>query len=456
MHPLQQAEHLLWAPAPAAHWLEAFPLGNGRLGAMVRGTPGAERLQLNDGTAWSGSPDSEEATSTADPRLAPAALAAARAALARGDAPEAERRLMALQGGWSQAYLPFADLHVEIENPGGAPAEGYRRQLDLSTATHEVRYRLAGAALRWTCFVSHPDGVLVLVLDADRPVSVRWRLVSPLRVLGQEAHPSGAWLTVRLPSDMPPPHEPDLSPVWGERALRGAVAARVVHDGETRPGRALGVRRFELVLATETTFTAIGRAPRGDAAGALTRAERRVARALGRGTAELAARHRQDHARLYDRVRLEVHGPPQARALPTHERVLRAAAAGHDPSLAALLFAYGRYLAICSSRPGGLPSTLQGLWNDRLRPPWSANYTINVNTEMNYWAAETADLGECLDPLVELVTALAERGRATARRLYGARGWVAHHNTDAWAFTSPVGRGARTRRGRAGRWAGCG
>nr|WP_311131965.1 glycoside hydrolase family 95 protein [Nonomuraea gerenzanensis]SBO97464.1 putative large secreted protein [Nonomuraea gerenzanensis] len=452
MHPFQQAEHLLWAPAPAADWLEAFPLGNGRLGAMVHGTPGDEHLQLNDGTAWSGSPGSEEATSTADPRLAPAALAAARAALARGDAPEAERQLMALQGGWSQAYLPFADLHVEIENPGGALAEGYRRQLDLATATHEVSYRLAGAALRWTCFVSHPDGVLVLVLDADRPVSVRWRLASPLRVLGQESHPSGAWLTVRLPSDMPPPHEPDLSPAWGEEALRGAVAARVVHDGEARPGRALGVRRLELVLATETTFTSIGRAPRGDAAGALTRAERRVARALGRGTAELAARQRQDHARLYDRVRLELDGPPEARALPTHERVLRAAGpsgdgscpaepAGHDPSLAALLFAYGRYLAICSSRPGGLPSTLQGLWNDRLRPPWSSNYTINVNTEMNYWAAETTDLGECLDPLVELVTALADRGRATARRLYGARGWVAHHNTDAWAFTSPVGRG---------------
>ncbi|MFD0474660.1 glycoside hydrolase N-terminal domain-containing protein [Nonomuraea thailandensis] len=111
-------------PAPAAHWLEAFPLGNGRLGAMVRGTPGDEHLQLNDGTAWSGGPGSEEATSTADPRLAPAALAAARAALARGDAPEAERQLMALQGGWSQAYLPFADLHVEIENPGAPPPRG--------------------------------------------------------------------------------------------------------------------------------------------------------------------------------------------------------------------------------------------------------------------------------------------------------------------------------------------
>ncbi|WP_250036353.1 glycoside hydrolase family 95 protein [Paractinoplanes maris] len=405
-------ERILWAPGPAREWLEAFPLGNGRLGAMVHGTPGREHVQFNDGTAWSGSPGSESRTSGIDPDRAAAALTAARAALDRGDPAEADRRLAGVQGGWSQAYLPFADLHVSVTT-GGTEVEDYRRELDLGTATHRVSYRLGRVAVRWTTFVSHADGVLVLVLEAERPVEVAWSLTSPLRVHGG----GDGWLTVRLPSDMPPPHEPDLEPVWGEPALRGAVVVRAaVRDG----------RRLELVLATATSF---------DEPAAHREAAGRADRAAAIGVAALTERHEKAYGERFSRTTLVLGEGGGTGDRPTADRI------GTDPALAALLFTYGRYLAICSSAPGGLPSTLQGLWNAELRPPWSSNYTININTQMNYWAAETADLPETLDPLVDLLAKLADKGRATARTVYGARGWVAHHNTDAWAFTAPVGRG---------------
>ena len=385
----------LTSDTPAREWLEAYPLGNGRLGAMVHGRPGDEYLSLNDGTAWSGSPRSERATGHIDPAVAADALAGARAALDRGDPAEADRRLKAMQAGWSQAYLPFAGLHLSTRLDG--EVTGYRRELDLATATCRSDYRQGGVTMRWTSFVSAPDGVLVVVVDADEPVEVEWRLDSPLLTLGD----GDGWLTVRLPSDMPPPHEPDLSPTWGPDALRGAVVGRSARDG----------RRFVLMLATETTF--------GDEQEARRRAAERVDRAMRLGVEALRERHEHDHSALFDRVTLDI----------------------EDQGQAALLFAYGRYLLICSSRPGGLPATLQGLWNAELRPPWSSNYTININTQMNYWAAGPVGLDECAEPLIDLVSRLADQGRETARTLYQARGWVAHHNTDAWAYTSPIGRG---------------
>jgi alpha-L-fucosidase 2 len=474
---MRPVEHLLWSASPAAGWLEAYPIGNGRLGAMVHGVPGREHLQLNDGTAWSGSPLNEAANSRIDPSVAARALRDARDAIDRGDPASADRRLHDLQGGWSQAYLPFADLRLTagpgvdgVPTGGAAPSdpasssaatsgappsdpasssaatsgaataggvvEAYRRELDLATATVRVSYRLDGVEMRWSSFVSAPDGVLVLRLTARQPIGVRWEIASPLFVYGGEADERGAWLTVRLPSDMPPPHEPDLSPAWDDApaaALRGAVVLRVSHDGRAVTGGADNVRRLDLMLATETTFAGIGVPPSGDHLGARQRARDRISRAAERGVDALVERHERAHAALFERVTLDL-GP--ASTAPTADRLRDG-----DPRLAALLFAYGRYLAICSSVAGGLPSTLQGLWNDAIRPPWSSNYTINVNTQMNYWAAETADLAETVAPLVDLLDALAANGASTARDLYGARGWAAHHNTDAWAFTAPVGRG---------------
>jgi alpha-L-fucosidase 2 len=410
--------HVHTRDAPARDWLEAFPLGNGRLGGMLFGDPAQERVALNDGTAWSGDVSSEARQRVIDASSASSALAAARAAVAALDFSAATASVQRLQSDYSQSYLPFGDLLLDITH-ASTPSD-YRRRLRLRDASAVVDYRVGDSRVTRRAFISAPDQALVfsIMVDGDETVDVSLGLDSPLAVLGR----GPGWLTVRLPSDAAPPHEPDLpSPVYDSRpSVRGAIVARWSHDG-TPDGdfRARGVRRLLLVVTTATTFTAIGRAPSGDEGTALVAAEAAARAALARGAEQLFSRHRDAHRRLYDRVSLELAG---------------------DAGLVPYLFHFGRYLLISSSRPGGLPATLQGLWNDSMRPPWSANYTVNINTQMNYWAAETTNLPECAEPLFDLIAALGARGAETARRLYGARGWCAHHNTDAWAFTSPVGR----------------
>ncbi|GIF71555.1 glycosyl hydrolase family 95 catalytic domain-containing protein [Asanoa siamensis] len=412
--------HVHVSETPAGRWLEAFPLGNGRLGAMVFGSPTDERITLNDGSAWSGDVSSEERQRAISADDAAVALASARAALAAGQFDEATQQVRRLQSDYTQSYLPFGALSLEVGHRG-SPV-GYRRELRLRDAEAVVSYRVGGSRVTRRAFVSAPDQVLVfsLQVSGDEGVDVSLGIDSPLAVLDR----GDGFVTVRLPSDSAPPHEPDLAaPVYDERpSVRGAIVARWAHDGVSVGGfRATGVRRLLVVVATATTFTAVGRAPAGDETSALAAAVATAEAALGLGAARLVERHRAAHRSLYDRTSLRF--------------------AGGEPALVAYLFHFGRYLLISSSRPGGLPATLQGLWNDSMRPPWSANYTVNINTQMNYWAAETANLAECAEPLVDLVAALRERGAVTARHLYGAAGWCAHHNTDAWAYTSPVGRG---------------
>jgi alpha-L-fucosidase 2 len=442
------------------------------------------------------------------------AVSRARAALAAGDPVAADAAVRELQHRWSQTFLPFADLRVGLTPAGGGawanPAEAYERRLDLDAAEHSVRYRRDGIAVERTAFASHPDRVLVHRLRTDRPVDVRVKVSSPLRVLGA-AGPGeglvGAGLLLQLPSDVAPPHEDVPDPVaWdpaGGAALRGAVVVGATHDGAVHGGTAYGgtarpapavgtltlrgVTRLDLLVSTATTFRGIGEVPAGDEHDAYARALTRLREASARGVDAVRERHGADHRALYRRVRWsfgEAAGGPygagaaggEAGALgdgagyvsrgdagasgeaaaphataapgpvPTDERLARANAHGDplaaDPGLAPLLFHYGRYLLIAASRRGGTPPTLQGLWNAEFRPPWSSNYTTNINLQMNYWAADTANLPETLPPLVELVGALSRSGAETARRLYGARGWVAHHNSDVWAYTQPVGRGA--------------
>jgi len=425
--------HQLTFTEPAGNWLEALPLGNGRLGAMVFGGVTREHLQLNDGTAWSGDLDSEFAHGQVRAEVAAEAIAQARAAIAAGDHPLATRSVQRLQERYTQAFLPFADA-VLVTAHGDATVSAYVRRLDLREAEHTVTYRVGGATVTRRTVISHPDGLLLTTIDlsggSGGGLDLDVSLETPLQELGRGAADRETWLTVRLPSEVAPPHEHDIpSPVYdGRPAVQGAVVLRWDHDGEEVAGgpgslRARGVGHLTLVITTETTFVGIGQPARGEAADALVGARATAAAGIARGAVELRERQRRDHRTLYERVELAV---PSA-----DERMNRIR----------LLFHYDRYLVISSSRAGGLPATLQGLWNDSLRPPWSSNYTININLQMNYWAADVAALPECLPPLFDLIAALRRQGEDTARRVYGARGWCAHHNTDAWAFTSPVGLG---------------
>lgn len=482
---------------PAQEWTDALPLGNGRLGVMSFGGVGRDRFQVNDDTCWSGSP----ATSAGTPVMAdgegPGILDAARAALRDGDVREAERLVQRLQHGHSQAYQPLVDLWLEevgdgaVGVSGASAVPGYRRSLDLRTAVAEHSWE-AGAGVpaaaegaagdggaagdadapgtgRTTTrsWVSAPDQALVVHRRVDAGVLPR------LIVSLTSVHPT-AWMEtvgtasaglvaeVRMPSQVYPTHEPTLEPVVYDQAPGAAVTAtvqvRVVTDGSVRAvrradgGPALevtGASDLVIVLGTGTDYVDPVTAPHGDAQAVHAETARRVdvlaeelsgeLRAGSRTCGRALARHTRDHQALFGRVELDLGGEPAD--LPTDERLDRFAAGAPDPGLAALMFQYGRYLMIAGSRPGTLPMTLQGIWNDAVQPPWSSNYTTNINVEMNYWPAEPANLSECHEPLLRFLGHLAATGTSVADGLYGLPGWAVHHNSDAWAFALPAGDG---------------
>ncbi|WP_458116606.1 glycosyl hydrolase family 95 catalytic domain-containing protein [Arthrobacter sp. D2-10] len=441
----------LFYTQPAATWVDGLPLGNGRLGAMVLADGPTLRLQLNDSTAWSGSPASEHRRGRVSAEAAARALADAREAIVDGRPVEAERSLEQLQAGYSQAYLPFAD--VLISTPDDATLQ--ERGLSFGDATHRTSARGTAGLIEQDTFISAAAGVLVHRIRSAAPVDITVSLSTPLYETGRTQGRDGVVLELKLPADVAPGHEPRepalQENVDGVTPLEGALCLTYQHDGDAHTsGEATvfhGVTGLLLVVATDTTFAGIGRQPEGSAASCAEAARRRAHTAVSTGWDVLVHEHAAAHRKLFDRVALSLDTGP--RALPNREGVptdvrLREANAhpdgvlAADPALVSLLFNYGRYLLVASSRPGTLPATLQGIWNEDMRPPWSSNYTLNINAQMNYWGVEAAALFECHEPLLDLAEALAESGRSTAGTLYGARGWVAHHNTDAWAFSSPT------------------
>ncbi|WP_433167006.1 glycoside hydrolase family 95 protein [Kribbella sp. CA-247076] len=439
----------LYYDRPAAAWLEALPLGNGRIGAMCFGGVGTDRIGLNDETLWSGSPETARLLSTPLGATGAEAVQAVRDALRAGDVRRAHELARGFHSGYSQAFLPLGDLLSEIRIDGVTPASDdvaqYRRELDLDAAVATSEFDLGGVAVRQEVFVSAPDGVLVQRLTASEPVlALTCRLTSQLR-----SHPyaaeHGLGLLLQAPADVAPPHRDVPEPVrysdGADRGMAAAIALRAMSDGEIRSNDSeltvVGATEITLILSTATGYDGPFTTPTRTAEECWSIADRIVSAAREREYDRLLADHQADHRRLYRRASLELAGPAEQSAVPTDVRVARAVDV-EDPALAALIFNYGRYLMVASSRPGGLPTNLQGIWNDILRPPWSSNYTVNINTEMNYWPAETTNLSECHEPLLRFIDQLAQAGRRTARERYGCAGWTAHHNADAWCWTLPV------------------
>ncbi|MGE7204149.1 glycoside hydrolase family 95 protein [Sphingomonas sp. NPDC019816] len=412
----------LWYRAPAKAWTEALPVGNGRLGAMVFGGIARERLQLNEDSLWAGGP-----YNPVNP-AARAALPEVRRLIAAGRLKEAQAladRTLIGTPRTQMPYQPLGDLILSWPGLTDGAAKDYHRQLDLYTATATTRFTAKGVAHRRTVIASPIDQVLMMRIEADRPFDLDIALSSPQRDVRVEA--SGDRLTLTG-------HNADHAGV--EAALRFAAQLSIVTRGGTvTAGEALAVRGARSV----TLFLAMATSRRGlgDLAGdPRATVAQTIDRARSRGPARIAADALAEHRRLYRRVALDLGTSPQG-ARPTDERV-RADRAVDDPALATLYFNYGRYLLIAASRAGGQPANLQGLWNESIDPPWGSKYTVNINTEMNYWPAEPTGLGECVAPLVQMVRELAVSGERTAREMYGARGWVCHHNTDLWRATAPI------------------
>lgn len=421
----------------ARTWVEALPVGNGRLGAMVFGGVGVERLQLNEDTLWSGGP------SAWDNPGAREVLPQIRGLVAAGRYVDADAAAQRMMGPFTQSYLPLGDLRLVFDH--GDIARDYRRTLDLATGEATVRYRLGEATFTRTVIASHPDQVIALHLACDRPGLLRFAmsLDSPLRA-DARVERQALVLRGRAPSHVEPNYEDQADPVQyaDDRGLHFEARAVIVGDGRLEAGTAAlrlhEASRATVLLAMATSYAGPGKAGVTDGPDPAGRNEDALAAAGARAWDELRARHRDDHAALMSRVTIDLGAASRPVAPHIDARLLDGAA--DDPGLATLLFQYGRYLLVACSRPGTQPANLQGLWNDQVRAPWSSNYTVNINTEMNYWPAEPANLAECHRPLLTAIGELAVTGAETARVNYGAGGWVVHHNTDLWRQSAPVGR----------------
>jgi alpha-L-fucosidase 2 len=438
---------LAW-PRPAANWFEAAPIGNGRLGAMVFGGVGNARFQINDSTVWSGTPDGPAAglAGVLAAGAGPDRLAEVRAAVLAEDYRLAESLLMSFEGPYSQEYLPWADVWMSLS--GGDNTDFLGRTLDLDNGVAGEDMVVGGHPVRRRTWTSRPAQAICSAVDVDGgTVDLRLDLSSPLRVVERFSAPNGLALGVEIPVDGAPQHEESVAeplryaarPV-GDYDPFGAVAVSIDTDGTVNVVdgvlSVLGMTRALVTVGSSTAAEDL-RSPLSRSAH-LARAVERAGSALATGAAELLRAHEDDLRALLGGAAMTV-GTRRAGTFDVADDVL---ASTDDGFVATVMWQLGRYLLASSSRPGGgPPANLQGLWNADLRPAWSSNYTLNINTEMNYWGAEPTGLGECHEPLFDLVERLSDTGGDVARALYGARGWVAHHNTDRWGWALPVGMG---------------
>ena len=415
--------------SPAKGWNQALPVGNGRLGAMVFGGTAEERLQVNEDTLWAGEPHDYAHQGAVK------YLPEIRRLLFEGKQREAE----ALAGKefmsvplFQLPYQPFVDLKLRFE--GHDRVEDYRRELDLDQAIASVRYKLDGVTYRREVFCSFPDQALVVRLEADRPEKLTFQaaLSSPHKERRVEAQ--GKSLVLR---GGVAPRRLGRRGVEVPGAIRFEARLQAIADGGQVHAGADGIavqgaNSVMLVLAGATSFNSY----KDVTADASARSKQAMAAAVGKPFDRLRAAHVADHQRLFRRVTLDLGMTESARL--TTDRRLKSVARQDDPALAALFFQFGRYLMIASSRTGSQPANLQGIWNESLNPPWDSKWTVNINTEMNYWPVEVANLSECAGPLFDLISDVAQTGKTVAKEHYGARGWVLHHNTDLWRGAAPI------------------
>lgn len=442
----------LWFDRPAdSDWNRALPIGSGRLGAMVFGNVSKERIQLNEESVWSGGPRDRNNPDTL------ANFPELRSLIQAGRLAEAHRLAADALAGTPDImrfYEPLGDLYFHFDHPGadnvtasgslaeadsktatdidGSALSNYRRSLDLRTAIASVSYTLGGIDYRREHLASAPDRAIAIRLEASQPGSISFRLridrgerdnyatryLDTIRVFGKH----GLLLCGKTA---------------GEGGVRFASAVAIkVQGGSLRTiGDTLIVEKCDSALVTLGAATSFAHADPADVA------QKDAEAALARGWEALAASHIEDYKTYFDRVELQLGTrTPETESLPTDRQIERLRGGAEDPGLLGLYFNYGRYLLISSSRPGGLPPTLQGIWNQDFSPAWGSHYTININLQMNYWPAEVANLADLHTPLFDLLERMVEPGTQTAQIMYGCRGFVAHHNTDLWADTAPTDR----------------
>ncbi len=423
--PVDEARLTMWYDRPAGVWNEALPVGNGRLGAMVFGDPANERLQLNEDTFWSGGP------SRNDNPAALAALPNVRQAIFEGRYTDAETMInqnMTASQLHGSMYQPIGNLNLSF--PGHDNYADYYRELNLRRAVFTARYNVGGVTYTREVFASQPDQVVVVRLSADQPgrLSFSVGIDGPLQNGMNVLDANTLELTGRSSS-----HEG----VNGQVSFDARV--KVLNTGGSTATASNGINvdnadEVVILVSIATNFVDYTTLTANET----QRCTQYLSAAEGKSYADLLDTHLTAFQNYFDRSSLDL-GASSASlsSLPTDQRITDFSR-NTDPDLVTMYYQFGRYLLISSSQPGGQPANLQGLWNDQTNPPWDSKYTININTEMNYWPAEKCNLSETHDPLLRLVEELSESGRQTAATMYGCDGWVAHHNTDIWRISGVV------------------
>ena len=436
----------IWYDKPAKVFEDALPLGNGRIGAMVYGGVDKERISLNEATLWAGYP--------VDPNMNPAAknyLPLIREALFAEDYKKADSLTRFIQGKFSSSYAPLGNLYIDF---GIKDASNYKRRLDLNTGVHQVSFDADATHYTRETFVSHPDQVLMMKLKSSGKNKINISLSLNSLLNHQIEAELGEFLlsknSIQMKGIAPSVAEPnyrgnikDAVQYDSTKSMRFVADAGIYKtDGKIKTfGDKLmvdGATEIILFVSLATSFNGFDKNPALQGKDELAISYQHLKKLAGKKYEEIKLKHVQDFSSYYNRVQLNLENT-ERRSITTDERLRQFAKGTVDNDLASLYFQFGRYLMISASRTPEVPMNLQGIWNEQVRPPWSSNYTININTEMNYWAAETANLSEFHKPLFGFIKNLSKTGAVTAKTFYGVDGWVAHHNSDIWAMSNPVG-----------------
>ena len=422
-HPFAQPVGAPAIAAATAEWVKALPIGNGRLGAMIFGGVANERLQLNEDTLWAGGPYNPDNPDAA------AAIPEVRRLLFAANYADAAKLITDKVLAKPLRQMPYETIgNLQLTFPGASTVENYRRDLDLDTAIAHVEYSTNGIHYAREILSSPVDQVIAVHLTASQPgkISFKAEMNTPQKATVSAENPATLVMTGV---------NGDANGVKG--ALTFETRVRILAQGgkTTANGSAVTVDAADsatLLIAAATSYKSykdITGNPHQLTTKTIAAAEKKPFTAIRDA-------HIKEHQRLFHRVNLDLGSTPAAK-LPTDERI-KNFSTGDDPQLATLYFQFGRYLLISSSRPGGQPANLQGLWNESMDPPWGSKFTININTEMNYWPSEPTNLAETVDPLISMVMDLTDTGARTAKEMYNARGWVVHHNTDLWRAAAPI------------------
>lgn len=409
--------NMLWYDKPAGDWLQALPIGNGRMGAMVFGGTAEERIQFNEDTLWNGSPHEYQHPGASQ------YLPTIRQLLFDGKQGEAQglamEKFMSLPL-YQKDYQPFGDIRLKF--PGHESFTNYKRDLNLENAITSVSYEVGGVTYKRQAFATFPDKVIVIKITASKPASLSFNvgMDSPHKNSSTQAAGNTLVMNGKVQDD-------GLS--FESRLLVTTKGGQVTPADKT-----ISVDKADsatLILVAATSFKNY----KDITADPAKRCEDILKSASAKSYDSLLKAHLADYQKLFKRVSLNL-GPGRT-DLPTDARLVEATN-NPDTNLAAMYFQFGRYLLISSSRPGGQPANLQGLWNQDLWPAWGSKWTVNINTEMNYWPAEVTNLSECHQPLFDMLAEVAESGKKTAKEQYACDGWVLHHNTDIWRGTAPI------------------